>query len=63
VVKSVQIFIPNGEINYLKNDFTNWTSENEKIDNLIQGMRLRIDYPSDIVFEWIPYDQFIDIKE
>ena len=26
-------------------------------------MQLKIDSLSDIVFEWIPYDQFSDIKE
>ena len=51
------------QINYLKRNFTNWTSGNEKIDNLIQEMQLKIDSPRDIVFEWIPYSQFNDIKE
>src|SRR5688572_18764446 len=46
------------QINNLKE---NWTSENEKIDNFIQEMRLKIDYPYDIVFEWIPYNQVSDI--
>ena len=26
-------------------------------------MQLKIDYPNDIVFEWIPYNQFSNIKE
>ena len=51
------------QINNLKENFTNWTSGNEKIDNFIQEMQLKIDSPWDIVFEWIPYNQFIDIKE
>ena len=42
---------------------TNWTSGNEKIDNFIQEMQLKIDKHKDIVFEWIPYNQFSDIKE
>ena len=50
-------------INDLKNNFTNWTSGNEKIDNLIQEMQLKINNPTDRIFEWIPYDQFNDIKE
>ena len=41
----------------------NWTSGNEKIDNFIQEMQLKINDSNDIVFEWIPYDQFNDIKE
>ncbi|RIA89371.1 kinase-like domain-containing protein [Glomus cerebriforme] len=38
-------------------------SGNGKIDNLIQEMQLKIDSPYGIVFEWIPYNQFNDIKE
>ena len=49
-------------INNLKNDFTNWTSGNEKIDDFIQEMKLKFD-DSDVVFEWIPYNQFNDIEE
>ena len=50
-------------INYFRERFTNWTSGNEKIDNFIQEMRLKIDKYDDIIFEWIPYNQFSDIKE
>ncbi|CAB5381024.1 unnamed protein product [Rhizophagus irregularis] len=50
------------QINNLKENFRNWTSENEKIDNLVQEMQLKIDYYS-TVFEWIPYDQLEIIKE
>src|SRR5204862_436844 len=42
---------------------TNLTSGNEKIDNFIQEMQLKINEYSDIVVEWIPYNQFSDIKE
>jgi hypothetical protein len=49
------------QINYLTNNFTNWTSGNERIDNFIQEKQLK--YNRDIVFEWIPYDKFIDINE
>uniref|UniRef100_U9U181 Protein kinase domain-containing protein n=3 Tax=Rhizophagus irregularis TaxID=588596 RepID=U9U181_RHIID len=51
------------QINNLKNNFTNWTSGNEKIDNLIQGMQLKINYPKNIILEWIPYIQFSNINE
>jgi len=51
------------QINNLKGNFTNWTSENEKIDNFIQEMQLKINKYNDIIFEWIPYNQFSDIKE
>ncbi|CAB5393111.1 unnamed protein product [Rhizophagus irregularis] len=51
------------QINNLQNNFTNWTSGNEKIDNLIQEMQLEILRSSDNITEWIPYDQFNDIIE
>ncbi|RIA95707.1 hypothetical protein C1645_816287, partial [Glomus cerebriforme] len=46
----------------LKN-FTNWTSGNEIIDDFIREKHLKFDKYDDIVFEWIPYDQFKNIKE
>jgi hypothetical protein len=49
--------------NYLKKISTNWISENELIDNLIQEMHLRVDSWEDIIFEWIQYSQFNDIKK
>src|SRR3954452_7146104 len=51
------------QIDNLKGNFTNWTSGNEKIDNFIQEMQLKIDRWNGIVFEWIPYNQFRNIKE
>ena len=51
------------QINYLRKNFISWTSENEKIDNFIQKKQLEINNSSNILFEWIPYDQFYDIKE
>ena len=36
---------------------------NKKIDNLIQKMHLKINSKNDIVFEWIPYNQFDNIEE
>ena len=49
------------QINNLK--FTNWASGNENIDDFIQEMQLKIDNSYYIVFEWIPYNQFSNIKE
>ncbi|UZO04808.1 uncharacterized protein OCT59_025172 [Rhizophagus irregularis] len=49
------------QINDLTKFFT--YSEIEEIDDLIQEMQSNIDRSSDIIFEWIPYDQFKDIKE
>ncbi|GBB90469.1 hypothetical protein RclHR1_17440002, partial [Rhizophagus clarus] len=43
--------------------FTNWFSENDKIDNFIQEMQLKINNFNDIVVEWIPYDQLNNIKK
>src|SRR5215213_5840468 len=51
------------QMNDLKNNFTNWTSGNKEIDNYIQKMQLKINNPQNIVFEWIPYSQFDEIKE
>jgi hypothetical protein len=47
--------------NYL--NIANWISRNEKIDDFIQEMQLKIDSYEDIVFEWIPYNQFNNINE
>ena len=35
----------------------------KKIDNLIKEMQLKISSYHDIVFEWIPYNQFNNIKK
>ena len=40
-----------------------WTSGNEKIDDFIQKRQLNVNSYNDVVFEWIPYNQFSDIKE
>ncbi|GBB94225.1 hypothetical protein RclHR1_23130002 [Rhizophagus clarus] len=50
-------------IKYLENNFINWTSGNEKIDDFIQKKQLKICIKKSAIFEWIPYDDFIDIKE
>jgi len=36
---------------------------NEKIDNLIKEMQSKIRSQDDIIFEWIPYNQFKNIEE
>jgi hypothetical protein len=51
------------QVNDLSLNFRNWTSENQEIDNLIQKMQLKISRPDNIIFEWIPYDQFSNIKK
>src|SRR5687768_3472417 len=47
--------------NYLKAKFSNWTSGNDNIDNLIQKCQMEIFRPSSIV-EWIPYNNLQNIK-
>jgi hypothetical protein len=42
--------------NFIK--YTNWISGNEIIDDFIQEMLI-----NDIIFEWIPYNQFNEINE
>jgi hypothetical protein len=48
----------------VQNYLANWTSENEKIDDFIQERQLKQleenDY-NNILFEWIPYNQFNEI--
>jgi hypothetical protein len=51
------------QLNDLKLNFANWTSKNNKIDNLIQKMQLKIESEYDTIFEWIPYNQFDNIKK
>jgi hypothetical protein len=42
---------------------TNCISGNEKIDDFIQERQLKISIYDDVVLEWIPYNQFNEIKE
>src|SRR5581483_11734385 len=47
--------------NYLKAKFSNWTSGNDNIDNLIRQCQVKTLNPGFII-EWIPYDKLQDIK-
>ena len=47
--------------NYLKANFSNWTSGNDDIDNLIQICQMETLMPEKVV-EWIPYDNLQNIK-
>ncbi|GBB88961.1 hypothetical protein RclHR1_15590002 [Rhizophagus clarus] len=51
------------QINNIKKNFATYSSGNEKIDEFIQEIRLNIENYNDIIFEWIPYNQFNDIKK
>jgi hypothetical protein len=51
------------QIDYLKTNFINWTSGNEKIDNLIQEMQLKINFYHDLIVKWTSYDEFDSIEE
>jgi hypothetical protein len=46
---------------YLKSNFSNWTSGNADIDKLIQKCQLETLGPGKIM-EWIPYNNFENIK-
>jgi hypothetical protein len=48
------------QIYQLKNNFINCTSGNERIDDFIQKMQLKINDCYDTIFEWIPYNEFMD---
>ena len=45
----------------LKANFTNWTSENDNIDNLIQKCQMETLMPN-MIIEWIPYGDLQNIK-
>ena len=47
--------------NYLKANFSNWTSGNNDIDNLIQKCQIETLKPN-IIAEWIPYNNLQNIK-
>jgi hypothetical protein len=47
--------------NYLKNNFSNWTSGNVYIDNLMHECQINAYTPNDIV-EWIQYNNLNNIK-
>jgi hypothetical protein len=43
--------------------YPTWISGNEKIDDFIQEMQLKVIGYNDVVLEWIPYNQFNRIKK
>ena len=47
--------------NYLKANFSNWTSGNNNIDNLMQECQMKTLDPGKVV-EWIPYNRLQNIK-
>jgi hypothetical protein len=47
--------------NYLKAKFSNWTSGNNDIDNLIHNCQMKTFSPDTIV-EWIPYNDLQNVK-
>ncbi|GBC07328.1 hypothetical protein RclHR1_00740011 [Rhizophagus clarus] len=49
------------EINYMKGNFTNWTSENKDIDELIRHTQLNATQTCDYL-EWIPFEVFEMVK-
>ncbi|CAB4403743.1 unnamed protein product [Rhizophagus irregularis] len=47
--------------NYLKSNFSNWTSGNNVIDNLIKNCQMETLMPN-VIIEWIPYNNLENIK-
>ena len=47
---------------HFQNDFNNWTSGNDKIDEFIQDAQLNTNH-SNYVIEWIRYNRFKDVKQ
>src|SRR5437016_1642169 len=47
--------------NHLKAKFSNWTSGDDKIDNLIRECQMKALAPY-LIVEWIPYDNLQNIK-
>src|SRR6266496_1162701 len=47
--------------NYLKANFSNWTSGNNDIDSLIQKCQMETLRPN-VIVEWIPYNNLQNIK-
>jgi hypothetical protein len=47
--------------NYLKENFSNWTSGNDVIDNLIKKCQMETTRPN-VIVEWIPYSNLKNIK-
>src|ERR1044072_2121572 len=47
--------------NHLKANFSNWTSGNNEIDNLIRKCQMKTCIPNKII-EWIPYNSLRNIK-
>src|SRR4051812_14484251 len=47
--------------NYLKAKFSNWTSGNSNIDDLIRECQMKTFSP-DMIFEWIPYSNLQNVK-
>jgi hypothetical protein len=47
--------------NYLKENFLNWTSKNDNIDNLIQECQMKT-IRQDGIIEWIPYNNLQYVK-
>jgi hypothetical protein len=59
------ILVQNSIIQLLK-DYINYQSQmsgNNKIDDFIQERQLTINDHDDVIFEWIPYNQFNEINK
>src|SRR3954454_4075249 len=48
---------------YFRQNFENWTSGNNDIDNCIQDAQLSAHHDVSEALEWIPYNRFYDITK
>src|SRR5436190_23935934 len=59
--KEFVLYCENCVRNYLKENFSNWTSGNNDIDNLIQKCQMETLSPN-MIIEWIPYNHLQNIE-
>ncbi|CAB4443811.1 unnamed protein product [Rhizophagus irregularis] len=60
ILNNEEEILTKDEKNYLKENFSNWTSENEDIDDLIRKCQTESYAPNGII-EWIPYNNLRNI--
>jgi hypothetical protein len=68
IIKSIKNLIKQCDCNHecnakrFKQNFKNWTSENNQIDKFIQSTQLSAHKKVSEALEWIPYNRFHDIR-
>jgi len=51
------------QTNIFRKNLANWTSGIERFDSNIQKFQLNINYPWDMIYEWIPFGQLKNITK